>query len=257
MEFKIPSFKTDKELLDFIVENKEDILYSKKQTYKKADGFSSNVVIAKSFGVSKSAIQNKDDDIDAVLIINTTNLLDSHNDVHIKGLWDKSISENKKIKHLQEHQMSFDKIIADKDDLKVYTKEYTWKQLGYDAKGKTEALVFESKIKKDRNPFMHKQYLENNVDNHSVGMRYMKLVLCINNEDYGAEFEAWEKYAPSVANTADLERTKYFWAVTEAKAIEGSAVPIGSNPITPTYSSSVKEKTVKNKSSSAIDWLKS
>ena len=37
-------------------------------------------------------------------------------------------------------------------------------------------------------------------------------------------------------NKAELERIKYFFAVTEAKAIEGSAVPMGSNFVTPTQS---------------------
>lgn len=237
MEFKIPHFETDKELFDFLVKHEEDIHYSKKQSFKKADGFSAFVQPLMGFASkSTEAATTAKDYVDVVAVINTTGILDSHGDVHVKGLWDKSLAENTRIKHLQEHRMEFDKIISDKDDLKAYVKDYSWKQLGYDAEGETQALVFESRVKRDRNPFMFKQYSEGNVDNHSVGMRYVKIATCINDEDYQVQFENWEKYAPTVVNKADLERTKFFWAVLEAKAIEGSAVPLGSNTVTPTQS---------------------
>lgn len=255
MDFKLPTFKTDKELFDYIVENEEDILWSKKQTIKHADSFEFHAIQTKSIEADKTDFIGKDE-IDAVLVINTTNILDSHKDVHIKGLWDKSLQENTRIKHMQEHGRSFDKIIADKDDLKAYVKDYTWKQLGYDAEGKTQALVFESKIKKDRNPYMFKQYAEGNVDNHSVGMRYVKMVTCINDEDYEKEYEAYQKYSKHVINKAELEKTKVFWAVTEAKAIEGSAVPDGSNPITPIISMKSNPESIEDKKESAIkNWL--
>ena len=256
MDFKIPSFKEDKDLFDFLVKNEDDILYSKKQSYKKADGIGFSPIAMKSFGHKQQSISDlmAKDEIDVISIINTTKLLDSHTDVHIDGLWDKSLSENTKIKHLQEHQMSFDKIIADKEDLKAYVKNYTWKQLGYDAPGSTQALVFESKVRKDRNPYMFEQYAKGNVDNHSVGMRYVKLLTCINDEDYPVQLENYEKYAPMVANKEALEQAKYFWAVLEAKAIEGSAVPLGSNFVTPTQS--IKSRETNNiKSSPYLSWL--
>jgi len=46
--------------------------------------------------------------------------------------------------HLQEHKSgSFDKIISSGADLKAYVKDYSWKDLGYDAEGETQALIFE------------------------------------------------------------------------------------------------------------------
>lgn len=264
MKLKLPQFDTEKELHKYIVENEKDLHYQKKQELKHADGFAT--ITAPLIELGKQVIKSEEllekSSLDVVAIINTTNLLDSHGDVHIKGLWEKSIAENKLIKHTQEHRMTFDKIISDKEDLKVYTKEFTWKELGYDAEGKTQALVFESKVKKNRNGFMFKQYAEGHVDNHSVGMRYVKIATCIRDEDYPEQFENWEKYAPLVANKADLEKTSYFWAVLEAKAIEGSAVPLGSNFVTPTQSvkghptSSDEEEIVESKEMLAIkSWL--
>ena len=160
--------------------------------------------------------------------------MDSHKDVHLPGLWTKSIKENKMIMHLQEHKMEFDKIIADGSDLKVYVKNYSWKELGYKFEGTTQALIFESTIKADRNIFMFKEYKNSRVKNHSVGMRYVKLILAINDDSQGAEFEAWEKYYPEITNKEAADESGYFWAVKEAKVIEGSAVPMGSNFATPT-----------------------
>ena len=73
----------------------------------------------------------------------------------------------------------------------------TWKELGFPRiKGETQALIFKSIAEKARNEFMFEQYAKGFVKNHSVGMQYVKLVLCINDEDSGAEYEAWEKYYP-------------------------------------------------------------
>ena len=62
--------------------------------------------------------------------------------------------------------------------------------------------------------------------------------MAINSSDdaYITEKAVWDKYYPEIANNKEADNTGYFWAVTEAKVIEGSAVPMGSNPITPTIS---------------------
>ncbi|MCK5602803.1 hypothetical protein KAR91_13060 [Candidatus Pacearchaeota archaeon] len=231
-------FSTKKELLDFLVENKGTIIAQKKAALKHADCviFSPSIVKPKEQALKANDpidIENLNE-IKVVAIINTTNLMDSHLDVHIPNLWTKSLKENKAIMHLQEHKMAFDKIISDGDNLKAYAKTYSWGELGFDFEGDTQALVFESKIERKRNEFMFKQYASGYVKNHSVGMRYVKLIFCVNDEDYGAEFEAWEKYFPMVANQDRAEEKGFFWAVKEAKVIEGSAVPLGSNWVTPT-----------------------
>ena len=141
--------------------------------------------------------------------------------------------------HLQEHDMVFDKIIADGADLKAYTKNYTWKDLGYSYKGKTEALIFDSTVREERNDFMYDQYAKGYVKNHSVYMMYVKMVMCINEPEdlsFGAEYEAWQKYFSEIANKEIADEKGYFWSILEAKVIEGSAVPIGANTITPTLS---------------------
>jgi hypothetical protein len=138
------------------------------------------------------------------------------------------------ILHLQEHKTEFAKIIADGNDLNVSTVMMSFKDLGYNYAGVTEVLLFESNVKAARNAYMLKQYANGNVKNHSVAMRYVQLQLAVNDEDYAAEYATWSKYYPMIANQEAADEQGYFWAVTEAKIIEGSAVPVGSNQVTPT-----------------------
>jgi hypothetical protein len=236
-------FKTKKELYKFLVENRDKLIAQKKAVKKEAD---CPVVVAPTLVFDKKTAAQKEqgvmidpvslNSLKAVCVINTTNFLDSHNDLHLPGIWNKSLLDNKMIMHIQEHNMAFDKIIADGVDLKAYTKNFTWAELGYSYKGNTEALVFESNIQRKRNEFMLNQYANGWVKNHSVGMYYVKMDFAINDEDLPNEYEAWKKYYPQIANPEVADERGYFWYVLEAKCVEGSAVPIGSNTATPTIS---------------------
>jgi len=88
---------------------------------------------------------------------------------------------------------------------------------------------------------MYKEYKANRVKNHSVGMQYVNIELALNDEEEKDEFATWNKYIDSIANREEVEQKGYFWAVKEAKVIEGSAVPIGSNRITPTLDNTEKQ----------------
>ena len=184
----------------------------------------------------QKAVQTDTEVIKVLAVINTTNYLDSHDDVHINGIWTKTIKENKRVLHLQEHKNEFDKIIASHSDLKVKTEIMKWSELGYNYKGETEALISDSNVKKARNSFMFEQYKNGWIDNHSVGMQYVKIALAVNDPEMKEEFETWQKYIEVIANKEVAEKQGYFFAVTEAKLIEGSAVLRGSNDITPTLS---------------------
>lgn len=251
-KLEIPYFKKNKELLKFLVENKEQLIFQKKAIIKQADGFAFIAMPnLKDYGVSKAidVINDNIKEIQVKAIINTTNLMDSHKDVHIPNIWKKSLKENKSIMHIQEHEIGkFSSIISSGNDLKAYTKNYTWKELGFDFKGETEALEFDSTVSLDRNKFMFNQYKNGFVTNHSVGMRYVKLKLAIADKNIASadEFETWEEFFPMIANKEEAEHSQHFWAVTQAKVIEGSAVPLGSNFVTPTISVEAAAKHLKN-----------
>ena len=240
----------DKEKIKSLVENKDKIIKLKKAQIKHADGILINDLsilktIKKKELTTKAGSENQ---VEVTAVINTTNLFDSHEDVHIDGLWNKSLNENRGVMHLQEHEMKFDKIIADGEDLNPYTVNITWKELGFNYKGWTEALTFESIVKRSRNEYMMNQYKSGNVRNHSVGMQYIKLLLAVNDKDYKEEFAVWNKYYDKIANKTDVDEAGFYWAVTEAKLIEGSAVPAGSNWATPTREVKTFEAVHKNTS---------
>ena len=79
-----------------------------------------------------------------------------------------------------------------------------------------------------------RDYKNGKINQHSIGLYYVKIFLCVNDEDYKQEFAAWNKYIDMVINRDQVEEDGYFWAVTEIKLIECSAVLAGANSLTPT-----------------------
>lgn len=245
-KISIPATNDKDELFSFLKKNKSTLLAQKKMYGKQADTvlflcplFDTKTNAFKAVGGIDSAALLQKDELMVKIAINTTNLLDTHCDVHMKGLWKKSLKESgKSLLHLQSHKDDFEYIIADATDgeIKAYTETMKWKDLGYDFKGDTEVLIFESSVKKARNGFMFEQYAKGYVKNHSVGMVYVKLFMCINSEEkyYREEKDNWDTYYPEIANKEVADDRGYFWAVTEGKAFEGSAVVRGSNFVTPT-----------------------
>jgi hypothetical protein len=246
-EFPNKQFNSKEELFKALRENKNTLIAQKKMITKQADAVIHYVQVENEKGETIKATYSDTSVINqlkAELVINTTNLMDSHSDVHIKGIWNKSAKEQKNLLLLQEHKMTFDHIIS--DNVSATVKEVKWSDLGYSYKGTTEALTFDVLIDKQRNPFMFDQYAKGYVKEHSVGMRYVKMELAINSDSKWdvEEKEIWDNYIDQVANKEQAEEQGYFWAVLEAKIVEGSAVVKGSNFATPTINvEAVKDDT--------------
>jgi hypothetical protein len=92
----------------------------------------------------------------------------------------------------------------------------------------------DTRIEKARNENIFLDYKNGDINQHSVGMQYVKLELAVNDPEEKEEFAAWERYKGEVINIEKAEEQGYFWAVTEAKLIEISCVIKGSNELTPT-----------------------
>lgn len=235
----IPAGLTGKALFDYLVKNEDLIFHARKSTVKWAD----EVCLMPLYVNEKGDLVSKADlppqqgvdysRLKVAPVINTTNWYDSHGDVHIPGLWKKSISDNKRngFYLLDTHGRHFQDVIA--EACPAATKTMSWKELGLVISGTTEALMFTGIIEKARNEYMFDQYEKGYVKNHSVGMRYIKMLTCIDDDDYPVQKENWDKYIKEVANREDAEESGYFWAVLEAQIVEGSAVLFGSNGITP------------------------
>jgi len=241
IEFPEQSFATKEALFAHLKKNEEKLISLKKSAiYKSFEKGQISFLNADKLnnGESKISFEAKENFI--YPIISTTKYMDSHGDVHIKDLWKRSLDHSSKKLHLQEHERAFDKVIS--DDADAYVKMVSWKSLGAEFEGNTQALIFESTVKASRNPEMFKQYKNGWVKNHSVGMRYIDLKICMNSDDrWSEEYKKnWDEYYPMVANKDAADEAGFFWAVTEAAIVEGSAVVAGSNWVTPTQDNNMK-----------------
>ena len=88
---------------------------------------------------------------------------------------------------------------------------------------------------------MFRQYKNGWVNFHSIGLRYVKIALAVNDKQYKEEYNNWKKYISQIVNREEAEKIGYFYAVTEVKVIEGSAVTLPANPLTPTLASKGQE----------------
>jgi len=239
MRIAIPDFASQSKMIDWLIQNKSALVAQKKSVVKHADECSFVIEYISDKGEATKAdagpLPEGTTKIKVRSIINTTKIFDSHGDVHIDQLWNKSLKDSNDFYLVKEHNFSFDGIIS--DNVKAMAKQYTWLELGFNYEGKTQALVFDSIIDKNEDQTgMFDRYVKGQVKNHSVGMRYVKIDLAVNDERYEKEYAIWQKYFDDIVNKDDVTMAGYFWAVTEAKIIEGSAVVKGSNWATPTQS---------------------
>lgn len=245
------SFTTKDELFDYLRKNKELLKIEKKATFKEADGIGCFYLVKSDNKTNivkdiSEAVENIEaGKLKVSVVINATNIVDSHLDLHLPSMWNKTLKENSMIYFLQEHKREFTKIISYPEDVKAYVVNTTFKDIGYNLDAETQLLVFDATIDGEDNEYMLGRYKRNKVKNHSVGMIYVKIEFCMNSDSkWDVEEKAnWDKYYPKVANKEFVDAYGYFWAVTEAKVVEGSAVPLGSNPATPTLNISEAKST--------------
>lgn len=212
--------KEDK--LEFLKKNYKEVLKAKKAITKEADNMSFY-----SFRESTEKAEGQDGVFSVVG--NSIGFMDSHDDVSLRGSFDKTVRESgNNVPILKDHRYSVDNLFAVNEGVRVEDVKIT--SLGYNETGKTQALVANIRpIEED----MKRRYEEGVIKQHSIGLRYVKLELAINDEDSEEGFKMWNKYIDQVINRERAEELGYFFAVVEQKLIEISAVVFGSNPYTP------------------------
>jgi hypothetical protein len=232
-------FSTKKELFAYLHANKTDILEMKKAS-KKTYVFTPSLSLSENVeGVSKELFSSSKNDTETVIkrtiVGNTYNWLDSHGDVHVGSTFSKSIGERVgKIWHLHDHEYKLTAKVGTPQD--VYEQAVKWTDLGINKAGKTTVLMMNSNIERAKNATIFAEYKTGKIDQHSVGMYYVKIDLAMNSdENEHAEYKkTYDQYIDQIGNKAEAENLGYFYAVKEAKLIEISAVLEGSNILTPT-----------------------
>lgn len=226
-------FGTQLELFNALKENMQTIVDAKKAEIRESEGLMTRAGVAggatlKGLNLDKGFIYP---------VINTTKFMDSHNDVHLDGIWDRSIKDIQgKIYYVANHKLEVGQVIAYPQDVKVMVQTVSWKDLGFDFSGNTQALMF--KISKDKVRMKEAlDIINEKIDiEHSVRMQYLKFSLGINSSeaDFKAEKATWDKHISKIVNKNRAEENGYFFAIEEAKIVkEGSMVLHGSNEATP------------------------
>lgn len=223
-----------------IVENKAELIALKKAEIKTVKGGLSTV---KDCGILKNKSVLKADsesEIERTIIGNTYLWMDSHDDVHAKNVFTKTIKERgNKVFHLHDHEFKLTSKVG--EPLKVYESDIKWNDLGVEKQGSTQALFMDTQIIKDYNTNIFNAYNKGQISQHSVGMQYVKIDLAVNDEYYEDEFKVWQDNIDSLGNKELAETKGFFWLVREAKLIEISAVLLGSNELTPTMANNNKQ----------------
>jgi hypothetical protein len=214
-----------------IVENKAQLIQLKKAEVKTVKGGISSITKTGETSL-KGIFKDNDNSLERTIVGNTYLWMDSHEDVHAKGCFSKSIKENKNIFHLHDHEFKITSKVG--EPKKTYEQEIAWKDLGINKSGVTEALFMDTEIFKEYNSQIFNEYKYNRINQHSVGMQYVKIDLAVNDEAYEKEFKTWQDNIDSLGNSEKAIEKGFFWIVKEAKLIEISAVLLGSNELTPT-----------------------
>jgi len=168
--------------------------------------------------------------------------LDSHSDVHIgrteanpdSAIFSDSIkNRTHKIPPIDQHNYSLDGRIG--KTLAIYEAPISWRSLGLGKTGMTEGLFAVSQIERAKNEARYNDYLNDEIDQHSVGMFYGNVEMAIaDGEKYPKEHKVYQKYISYIGNRQEVEAKGYFFAVSKATLVEYSAVIAGSNELTPT-----------------------
>ena len=230
---------TDKnEMFKALKSNKEYIISVKRsqilKSFEKGLG-----VNAKSIDVSKLDLTNKGilkDSNYYYIAVNTTKVLDSHGDLHVDGIWNKTVKDQQGKNYLvTDHKMELSNVVAKKENIEMLLAEIPFSSIGKSYSGNTQALIYKVAKADIINP-LAKDWLDSGSDiEASVRMQYVNLDLAMNSEAKGdeAEFKNYNEYIDTIANKDDFDSIDYFWIVKEAKNIgESSLVLNGSNSAT-------------------------
>ena len=234
IEFPEVVFITKEDLFCALKKHKDSLIDFKKASIMPSERFKSIPLVIEDESVEKGFHMEKGF---IYPVINTTKYMDSHNDVHLDNIWNKSIKEQQgKIYYLADHSLEVGKVIAYPKDVELLIKEVTWRSVGANYEGKTQALIFKVDEKKIRLQSARDIISEKIDIEHSVRMQYVKIALAINSEseDFKEEKANFNKYVDLIANKERAVDNGYFWAIEEAKIYkEESMVLAGSNDKTP------------------------
>lgn len=231
-------FASKELMISYVKENLEQIIDFKKGCEQKSVD-KGLAVSCKTLNGIRMEVADKAISVDKdyyYIAVNTTRILDSHDDLHINGLWNKSVvDQNGKNYLVDTHNLTIRDTIVRKEHIEIFVAKVTFASLGMPYAGSTQVLVY--KFRKDKIVNKEaKEWLESgDAIQASVRMIYVSIEFALDSnapEDKKAK-ENYDTYKGEIANASDFEYIPYFFIIKEAKNTrESSLVPFGSNPIT-------------------------
>ena len=231
-------FNSKEDLFKHIRENKEILIDAKKSVIQKSVDKGS-AVVSKCLDLLKFTDQLKGIKIDDnfyYIAVNSTMILDSHDDLHDNGLWKKSVQETQGKNYLVcDHELEVLQTITRKEHIEIFTAKIPFSLIGQPYQGDTEVLVY--KIPKDKIKIEAvKEWLDSGDSiEASVRMRYVTILLALDSNDPedATEKANYDAYINRIANKNDFEYIPYFYIIKEAQNVrESSLVVAGSNHAT-------------------------
>lgn len=225
-------FRELKENLSIIEDQKKAKIY---ESYKKGQSINMKAIDVSKFDIEQQKALKLDDNYYYVAF-NSTRILDSHDDVHIDGLWKKTVQE-KQFKNyvVTDHELEVLNTVVRKEYVEIFTAKVPFSVLGKKYNGNTEILIYKFPKTKVQIPIV-KEWLDSGDElQGSVRMKYIKFLFCLDsNNPEDAEFKAnYDKYYEYIANKEDYEYIPYYFAILEASnEKESSFVLYGSNSVT-------------------------
>jgi hypothetical protein len=236
--FPDKEFASKEELFNSMRENYKDFIAFKKADIQKSC-FKGAEVTCRLVQPSKLKEANKALEVDDnyyYIVVNTTKILDSHDDLHIDGIWNKTVNEQQGQNFLvADHELKIDSVIVRKEHVYMMIAKLPFSALGKSYPGDTEALIY--RVPKDK--VIHqkaKEWLESGDEiQASVRMLYVNILFAMDSNDPAdKELKSnYDTYIGQVANKDDFEYIPYFFPIKEAKNVkESSLVVYGSNHVT-------------------------
>lgn len=249
MRVTIPEFQSKKECFNYLIKNKTKLVNQKKSLPIFSDpSIYTPFSKSKSFSTKSEDQETNENEIDVKLVGNVANWVDSHMDLILPNAPLRSIKNRKHlIPHLHDHEHKIAAEIGDVED--IYLEDISLLDLGLEMEGSTQALIMESKVKREYNERAFLKYKNKKAYQHSIGLQYIKLELAINNKNEEKEYDFFKKYYDQIINKESVDSSGFFWVIPEYKLIEISLVLFGANELTPTLDSSDKGYSINGSSS--------
>lgn len=247
MRVTIPIHSTKAETFAYLRSNIKHIIMQKKSLPIKSDILEWGCLpVNQKSTIKEDGSLLGPDEIEVNAIANLSGWCDSYMDVMIKDNWNKTITDKSIVYHLKNHTddsgcYSTDSIVGKNPEL--YTKNFDLSYFGLisDVK-KAQALMMRSVVPKNYDAKTYQLYVDQQIKQHSIGLRYIQIVLCLDSDlEEDVQYKKnWDKYYPGVINKDLVDTYHYFFAVIESQILENSCVLFGANKNTGVFSTSEK-----------------